>query len=521
MVVELSAVRVLAPRFGDSVPVWTNVIGVILAALAVGAMLGGYLADRGRGPRVLPAMLMLSGGVVACAPWLAPHIGDWILPESLTLDRAMPILVGGSLATTVLVFAPPIFFLGAVSPMLIQSASASHGELVGRVAGAIYAAGTIGSLAGTFAATHVLVPSLGLRGTFLVAATALALASILGFVAMRRTFSVATLVLLLPMATLLLPEPPPRWLGDGLLVEKRDGAYQRLWVVGREENVKGGKRPARVLAINEGLDSYHSIRIEGMDGANGRYYDAFGLLAPLVRARATDHAPRVLSLGCAAGTIVRVLARALPADTKFVGVDLDPAVIELGQKWFDLPRDDPRFEFIGGLDARVYVDRVDRETVRFDLICVDTYRNQIYLPVHLSSREFFVSVKRRLAPNGLVALNVGDLPGGGPLLEAVAGTLATVFRSVESFAIPGSRNFLVIAHEGETRAVPRVLARTARPDAAPEAIWTRARRSGAWRVHAALPDEKVLVDDRSSLDTLHEALYGRLHVRPPADRGDS
>ena len=41
MSIELTAVRLLAPHFGDSAVVWTNVIGVILVALAVGAWLGG------------------------------------------------------------------------------------------------------------------------------------------------------------------------------------------------------------------------------------------------------------------------------------------------------------------------------------------------------------------------------------------------------------------------------------------------------------------------------------------------
>ena len=54
MAAELTAVRLLAPHFGDSAYVWTNVIGVILAAMALGATLGGRLCGRD-GARRWPA----------------------------------------------------------------------------------------------------------------------------------------------------------------------------------------------------------------------------------------------------------------------------------------------------------------------------------------------------------------------------------------------------------------------------------------------------------------------------------
>ena len=44
MIVELSAVRMVSPWFGASSGVWTNVIGVILLALAAGYLLGARWA---------------------------------------------------------------------------------------------------------------------------------------------------------------------------------------------------------------------------------------------------------------------------------------------------------------------------------------------------------------------------------------------------------------------------------------------------------------------------------------------
>src|SRR5512143_1685854 len=64
MGLELVGLRLLAPRFGASTYVWGGLLGTIMAALAVGYLLGGALADR----RPRPAWVF--GLLVAGAAWV-------------------------------------------------------------------------------------------------------------------------------------------------------------------------------------------------------------------------------------------------------------------------------------------------------------------------------------------------------------------------------------------------------------------------------------------------------------------
>src|SRR5216117_4054865 len=46
LVAEIVGTRVISPYYGASVYVWSSLIGVTLASLAVGYWSGGYVADR-------------------------------------------------------------------------------------------------------------------------------------------------------------------------------------------------------------------------------------------------------------------------------------------------------------------------------------------------------------------------------------------------------------------------------------------------------------------------------------------
>lgn len=502
MAAELTAVRLLAPHFGDSAYVWTNVIGVILAAMALGAWLGGRLASRDDAAAWPLRLLLGAGGLLLVAPFVAGWLGDWLLPDDLPLDAAMRALIRGSLVATACVFAPALLLLAAVSPLLIVLL-ARGGATLGRAAGDIAAAGTVGSLLGTFAATHWLVPGFGCRIALTIAGGALLGAALLVAPAARRRSAAALLLVPFGVGALhggpLRPAPPGR-----TLLAERETPYQFLQVL-QEVPADGPVRT--LLAINEGLDSFHSLAIAGSAFTGGAYYD-WHAIAPLLAGDGRRPADlRAASIGDAAGTLRAVYAAVHPG-AQVDAVDIDAQTMALGDEFFPGPKAAGERHAV---DGRVFLAHAPR---RWHVIHVDAYAHQVYVPAHLASREFFAAAHAHLHDGGLIACNVGALDVDDPVLRAVGTTVASVFGNAVAFLVPDSRNALLVARRGAPPA-PASLRDFAFGEEAPtlgptdrehwHAIVGACAAADAWRdVGSGGP---VLRDDRPELDELLFAGY--------------
>ena len=407
---EMVAPRLLAPAFGTSQLVWTNVIGAILAALTLGSWLGGRLADHRPSERSFGWILLLGGLAIAALPLAArPLLAG--ATRALVEQRVTSYLV--SLAATSLLFAPPVLVLAAVTPYAIRLAGSGRLDL-GRVAGVLSALGALGSIAGTFVTSLVLLPLLGSRNTLLAIGGLLASAGAVRALRRRGVIAV-TLVLFVFGARY---QGPIR--SDPGQVFETESLYSYLQV---QRDPAGWTR----LLTNESV-SYQSVwPDEGI--LTGGVWDYLALAPALA-----DHSGaelRVLIVGLAAGTVARQIHAAYSPNSRVVihGIELDPEVVEAGRRYFGLGSIPGLTTRIG--DARVAVEALDG---RFDAIVIDVFRG-LYLPPHLVTREFFEACRRHLAPGGVLAMNVATPLDSGRLLGALAATLDRVFEHVRSMRL--------------------------------------------------------------------------------------
>jgi spermidine synthase len=460
---EITASRLLAPYFGSSTVVWANLIGIVLAALALGYWLGGRVADRRPERRLLGRVVLAAAVLVAVIPFAAKPFLDLTVEG---LDSASAGAVVGSFLAVLLLCSPPVVLLGMVSPFAIRLAVSSIAT-AGAVAGRLYALSTAGSLLGTFLPALVLIPAIGTQRTFLVVAVLLGATScfMLGARYLLATALLAALLLV----------PPGVVKAEKGLIHEETSLYQYIGVVQRPDG-------RRILHLNEGVAIHSVWRPDTV--LTGGEWDTYLALPPLL-GRPLE---RVAILGNAAGTTARALGVYYPK-AEIDGVELDPAVTRVGREYFGLD-DNPRLT-VHTADARPFL----RSTkTRYDLIVVDAYR-QPYVPFYLATREFFRLVRDHLTPGGIVALNVAAVPDDKRLVDAVGGTLAADFPQVLAWPALRFNTFVLGFTEPLSRAelrarlgsgpaelapLRKLLARDATPMAVAAEPWTDDRAPVEW-----------------------------------------
>jgi hypothetical protein len=257
----------------------------------------------------------------------------------------------------------------------------------------------------------------------------------------------------------------------------------------------------RFLQVNEGFDSFQSAwqREPGLL-PDGYYYNTFALPAAWDASR--DGAWRTLVLGLGAGSAWRVLEGTLGDGRRLEGdgVEIDPGVVALARRWMDLA-ETPGKRIWAGVDGRTALAAAGGE---YDQLVLDAYANQVEIPAHLATREFFEVAARKLRRGGWLSANVGGFGLDDPVAQALARTAgAALHARVLLFCVPVSRNRALVARVGAALPEPGSpeFLRLVHPGLA--RLASQVSLPGTWRF--VEPDsDPVLTDDRAPIERLQE-----------------
>ena len=426
---ELAAGRLIGNVFGTSNIVWASIIGLILIYLTLGYFLGGKWADANPTPAAMYRILAWGAFTLGLVPYIASPV---LRAAATAFDSLQVGILGASFVAVLILFILPITLLGTISPYAIRL-TVDDTSRAGQTSGQIYSISTLGSFIGTFLPTLVTIPAIGTKNTFLLFSMILLLVALVGlarFASQRELLKHIWMPFVLIALALLTANQSMKT--NAAQIYETESAYNYIEVL----NQNG----FTILRLNEG-QGVHSIYHPDTLQYNGPW-DQF-LVSPYFYAnKKPSDIKRVAIVGLAAGTTARQMT-AVYGNIPIDGYELDPKIVEVGQKYFGMTM--PNLNIIIG-DGRLNLEQSDQ---KYDIIAVDAYRPP-YIPPHMTTQEFFEICASHLTDDGVLTINSASVPGDRRLINGLATTMATIFPSIYTVDIPGSLNTMIFATKQKT-----------------------------------------------------------------------
>lgn len=367
MGLEILAGRVIAPHFGSTIYTWGSIIGISMLALSLGYHYGGKNSSN-IGRRELENFLLYTSFYII----FIMFVGDRIL----ALSSALPVPpIYGSIVPVTLLFGPPTFFLGFISPYAVQLSSK---EVKGEASGHFYAVGTAGSIVGAFGTTFVLIPNLAVDHIYMFFAV-LSVLPLLFRGGLRSLYFPAVIV----VGAVLMQGVS----FSGNVIHSESTAYQELEVT-RSDNLTtlyldGQPQSAKYMNSNETpweyMEYFYVPFLMQEDVDNALFIGGGGFVGPQQYAQ-----------------------RGIEVDA----VELDPAVVDAAEEYFNLSESENLSVHV--MDGRQYLEQTN-ET--YDVVILDAYRKS-EVPFHLTTQEFMELIHDRTDEDGVVVSNVISTSSG-------------------------------------------------------------------------------------------------------------
>jgi spermidine synthase len=173
---EIVWTRMLSLALGTEMMAVLGVVAGFFGGLALGAFALDRVIREARSPRLAYAVLEAVIGLWGVVSVYLLPAASRALPPLLGTEPSPLLLWGASFALPALVLLPATVAMGGTLAALDRMVVAATGDH--RISAGIYGANTAGAVAGTLAATFLLLPALGLSGTLLALAAVNALCAL-------------------------------------------------------------------------------------------------------------------------------------------------------------------------------------------------------------------------------------------------------------------------------------------------------------------------------------------------------
>jgi len=411
LIIEVVAVRILSPYYGNTIFTVSSVIGIVLAALSLGYYIGGKLADRCPSLKIFYSIILFSGISVL----LLQLLKLFALPA---LGYGLS-LTSGPFISAIILFFLPAFLLGTLSPFAIKlQKSIVPKQGIGSVAGKVFFWSTLGSIFGSLFAGFVLIPHLGLNQIVIgigILLTAIGLISLLKL-GIDKFMLQAILVVLLIFSSALFYFFQQ---SNTNIVYTRDGVYEKITIY----DIEYEGELARFLQQDRSVSSAMFLNSEELVFDYSKYYLLYKIFKPETK--------EILAIGGGAYSTPRALLNESP-DINVDVCEIEPSLFELAKRYFRLS-DDPRLKnYIE--DGRRFLYDVDK---KYDLIFSDVYYSLYSIPPHFTTQEFFQLAKDKLSENGIFIANIAGalFPEPPSFILSEIKTFESVFPNSYFFAV--------------------------------------------------------------------------------------
>jgi predicted membrane-bound spermidine synthase len=459
-VYEIAWIRMLALVLGSSFHAFELMLSAFITGLALGGLWIRRRIDHIADPVRFAGLVQLLMGLAALATVFVYHWTfdwmAWVLSVLQRKDAAYPLFNLFSHALAFSVMLPATFLAGMTLPLFTHVLlRTGRGE---RAIGQVYAANTLGSIAGVIVAVHVLVPGMGLKLTLIVGTLADMLlgALLLRYAegASRRILALAAVLLGLVAATatarasILDPERlasgvyryGEAWRSFGRVAFYRDGKSASVSVRVQDRS--------SVVTINTNGKPDAALRLDLNQPPTPDEY-TMTLMAALPLLIKPD-AKTVANIGWGSGFTANVLLSHTGPQT-LDSIEIEPAMYD-GARTFSrrLPRpySDPR-SHVNFEDAKSYFARHQR---RYDVIMAEPSNPWVAGVSSLFTTEFYRDTKRYLAPGGLFVQWVQGYEFNDLLMGSVLKAVGENFADYEIYESNDGDLIVVAMAEGQ---VPR------------------------------------------------------------------